>query len=219
MAANIPGVVCAAQPVTMIFASGLSLWTLRMAWRAWRVASAVTAQVFWIGDHRCELAVATLAPGQTAASVTEELRAICTRLTEQGAYHAQMKFSAFAVSLDDEIRGGVRPAMWLLIGAVGFLLLIACANVANLLLVRGDARLVGGLDKVHRVRAVQVFAAREAERAREEVVGELRIEGEIEANGALADVETPVLDVGVLFEQLLDPGHHLLCGVERGVLR
>ena len=84
---------------------------------------------------------ALLAPGQTAASATDELRAIAHRLTEQGAYPAAMKFTAFAVPLDDEIRGGLRPAMWLLMGAVGFLLLISCANVANLLLVRGDARL------------------------------------------------------------------------------
>lgn len=85
-------------------------------------------------------AAAVLAPGQTAATVTAELAAIATRLTEQGAYPEAMKFTAFAVPLDDEIRGGVRPAMWLLMGAVGFLLLISCANVANLLLVRGDAR-------------------------------------------------------------------------------
>lgn len=84
---------------------------------------------------------AVLAPGQTAASATEELHAIAARLTEQGAYPVAMKFTAFAVPLDEEIRGSVRPAMWLLTGAVGFLLLIACANVANLLLVRGDARL------------------------------------------------------------------------------
>jgi putative ABC transport system permease protein len=84
---------------------------------------------------------AVLAPGQTAATATEELRALTRRLTEQGQYPEAMQFSAFAVPLEEEIRGEIRPAMWLLMGAVGFLLLIACVNVANLLLVRGDARL------------------------------------------------------------------------------
>ncbi len=86
-------------------------------------------------------AAAALAPGQTPETATAELRAITQRLTEQGAYPPQMQFTAFAVGLDQEIRGKLRPAMWLLMGAVGFLLVIACVNVANLLLVRGDARL------------------------------------------------------------------------------
>ena len=85
-------------------------------------------------------AAAVLAPGQTPETATAELQAITRRLTEEGAYPTEMQFSAFAVSLDEEIRGELRPTMWLLSGAVGFLLLIACVNVANLLLVRGDAR-------------------------------------------------------------------------------
>ena len=85
-------------------------------------------------------AAAVLAPGQTPETATAELQAITKRLTEQGAYPPQMQFTAFAVGLDQEIRGGLRPAMWLLMGAAGFLLLIACVNVANLVLVRGYAR-------------------------------------------------------------------------------
>lgn len=83
---------------------------------------------------------AVLAPGQTAATATAELHALTRRMTEQGLYPEAMQFTAFAVSLDDEIRGGLRPAMWILMGAVLCVLLVACTNVASLLLVRGDAR-------------------------------------------------------------------------------
>ena len=85
-------------------------------------------------------AAAVLAPGETPETATAELQVITKRLTDQGAYAPEMQFTAFAVGLDQEIRGQVRAAIWLLTGAVGFLLLIACVNVANLLLVRGDAR-------------------------------------------------------------------------------
>ncbi len=83
---------------------------------------------------------AILAPGQTPATATAELQSLTRRMTEQGLYPEAMQFTAFAVSLDEEIRGGLRPAMWILMGAVLFVLLVACTNVASLLLVRGDAR-------------------------------------------------------------------------------
>lgn len=85
-------------------------------------------------------AAAVLAPGATPDSASAELQRITAAMTAQGLYHPNMRFSAFAVGLDDEVRGGVAPAMWLLSGAVACLLLVACANVTNLLLVRGDSR-------------------------------------------------------------------------------
>ena len=85
-------------------------------------------------------AVARLAPGATLAQANEELRAITRARTREGAYPEAMRFEAFAVSLDDEILGAVRPRLVLLAVAVGFLLLIACANVASLLLARAEGR-------------------------------------------------------------------------------
>ncbi|HEY6552911.1 MAG TPA: ABC transporter permease, partial [Vicinamibacteria bacterium] len=73
-------------------------------------------------------------------AASSELRSLTARLTQEGLYPEAMRFTAFAVPVADEILGSVRPALRLLQGAVAFLLLIACANVANLLLVRAETR-------------------------------------------------------------------------------
>jgi putative ABC transport system permease protein len=105
------------------------------AWRPLRLGGNLSR------SNHAFYAAAVLAPGETPETATAELRAITRRLTEQGEYPAEMQFTAFAVGFDDEIRGELRPAMWLLVGAVGCLLLVACVNVANLLLVQSDRRL------------------------------------------------------------------------------
>jgi predicted permease len=85
-------------------------------------------------------AAARLKPGASVAAASGELHAIARAMTREGLYPEQMQFDTVVLSLADEVLGNVRRAIWLLFGAVAFLLLIACANVANLLLVRSEAR-------------------------------------------------------------------------------
>ena len=91
-------------------------------------------------------AIARLRPGVSVSMATAELQRLLPtapeefpgRLTVSGI--AQTKMRPVVQPLRDVVVGDIGKVLWVILGAVGFVLLIACANVANLFLVRIDGR-------------------------------------------------------------------------------
>ncbi|MEO6445808.1 MAG: ABC transporter permease, partial [Gemmatimonadaceae bacterium] len=84
--------------------------------------------------------VARLAPGATIESANRALASTAAALKGQGLLTNTAQFRAYVVSVDDQVTGRIRPVLFVVLAAVGFVLLIAIANVAGLLLVRGESR-------------------------------------------------------------------------------
>ena len=91
------------------------------------------------GDHGF-YAVGRLRGGLTAPRAAAELRLLIGRLAARGVYPPEMRFEPLVIPVLDDLLGALRPALLVLVAAVGLMLLIACANLANLLLARGMRR-------------------------------------------------------------------------------
>ena len=126
-----PYTVIGVAPASLRFPSGSDIYTAYQ-FQPYEVDPQNRgAHSFW--------AVGRLKPGVTIATAKAELQGIAAHLATTFP-QSNTGFGATVEDMREQLVGNVKPALYAMLGAVAFVLLIACANVANLLLVRAAAR-------------------------------------------------------------------------------
>ncbi|MGH8166219.1 MAG: ABC transporter permease, partial [Woeseiaceae bacterium] len=152
--------------------------------------------------------VGRLKPGVTVAQAQEEINAITLRLNELEASLRAAGTRQWLRPFEEELTADVRGTIWALMGAAVFVLLIACANVANLLLVRAAGRM----------RELSVRSALGAGRGR--LVRQMLLEaGVLAAVGAVAGTLLALVGLKILLSSAPENIARLdTAGIDMGVL-
>jgi putative ABC transport system permease protein len=125
---NRPRTVIGVMPQGFRFPEVSELW----------VPLALTTKIFTRTDHGLN-AIARLKDGVSFSEAQAEMHTIAARIEQQNPVTNE-GLGVKVISLHENLTGDYRQGLLILLGVVGFVLLVACVNVANLMLARGTAR-------------------------------------------------------------------------------
>ncbi|MFZ0734078.1 MAG: ABC transporter permease [Candidatus Sulfotelmatobacter sp.] len=125
-------------PYTVIGVMPKSFDPLLEQTELWVPAGYTAQQLAQHGDHYLHVA-GRLKPGVTLAAAQSEMKVIAQRLQQQFPVEDKER-DLYLSPLTTVLLGDQKPMLWMLLASVGFLLLIACANIANLQLARARTR-------------------------------------------------------------------------------